>query len=113
MDSLSTLNEWTFVFCSLAPEMRHVVWDVALGRGYGVSDYEWYKPDLKCKSISGGARQPYCSEHIVVVFKFNAGAPSHRNMETHFSLLLRKDTLSASGTVMVRFCSFCQPLSKL
>ena len=104
MENLSTASEWTFVFCSVSPDQRHAVWDVARGAGYGVNDSEWMKPDLRAKSISGGARQPMCTEHIVVVSKFAASAPNHRNMERHYSLLQRKDQLSASGQrLMVRF----------
>ena len=104
MEDLSTAPEWTLVFCSLAPDQRYLVWDVATKLGYGLNDFEWYKPDLKSKSMSGGARQPMCTEHIVVVFKFSASATSHGNLDKHYTLLLRRNLLENSGTtLLVRF----------
>ena len=110
MENLSTASEWTFVFCSVAPDQRHTVWDVAQGAGYGVQDWEWMKPDLRAKSMSGGARQPMCTEYIVVVFKFAASATNHRNMEKHYTLLQRRDQLAPPsgqrlmvGVVFVHF----------
>ena len=100
MQNLSTSPTWTIVFCSLHPDQKLHVFQLARDNGYALHEIEWYKRDLKRKSHQGGFRQPRATESIVVVYKFAPDANSHNNFKAHYALLARQSELNARTQVV-------------
>ena len=90
--SCSEAPNWTIVFCTLSTEQLEPVLHLTAKRGLEYALFEWVKPNLYGKSMSGGDRHPMCSEHIVVVYKREAGS-SKTGFGEHFALRKRQKQL--------------------
>ena len=99
MRSVSEADNWTMVFATLSNEQVLTVSNLAVDNGYEAFPFEWYKPDLMGRSHAGGDRHPYCSEHIVVVYKRKSA--DAKGFGEHFALRKRHLQLSKE----VQFCT--------
>jgi hypothetical protein len=91
MRSVSEADNWTMVFATLSNEQVLIVSNLAVDSGYEAFPFEWYKPDLMGRSHAGGDRHPYCSEHIVVVYKRKSA--DAKGFGEHFALRKRSQQL--------------------
>ena len=96
----SKAPNWTIVFCTLSTEQVEPVLNLSVTSGYEYHIFEWLKPNLFGKSMSGGDRHPMCSEHIVVVYKREAGS-SKTGYSEHFALRKRVKLLERNNMVSI------------
>ena len=96
----SEAPNWTMVFATLSNEQVKPVLNLAVLSGLEYALFEWVKPNLYGKSMAGGDRHPMCSEHIVVVYKREAGSSS-KGFGEHFALRKRKKLLEDARMVSI------------